>query len=88
MSGGAVASIKPVFAGDAAVFTRRDQAAKTVELDYNLPQQVAAPLRAGQQIGTAQVMQDGKAIDTIALVAPADVAKKPGGIVGRLLGKL
>ena len=88
VSGGAVASIKPIFAGDAAVFVRRDQAAKTVELDYNLPQQVAAPLRAGQQIGTAQVMQDGKAIDTIALVAPADVAKKPGGIVGRLLGKL
>jgi D-alanyl-D-alanine carboxypeptidase (penicillin-binding protein 5/6) len=88
VSGGTVASIKPVFAGDAAVFTRRDQAAKTVELDYNLPQQVAAPLRAGQQIGTAQVMQDGKAVDTIALVAPADVGRKRGGIVGRWLGKL
>ncbi|MFZ1888638.1 MAG: D-alanyl-D-alanine carboxypeptidase family protein [Candidatus Binataceae bacterium] len=88
VTGGSVASIKPIFAGDAAVFTRRDQAAKTVELDYNLPPEVAAPLKAGQQIGTAQVMQDGKAIDTIALVAPADVPKKSGGIVGRILGKL
>ncbi|MFZ0658869.1 MAG: D-alanyl-D-alanine carboxypeptidase family protein [Candidatus Binataceae bacterium] len=88
VTGGSVASIKPIFAGDAAVFTRRDEAAKTVELDYNLPPEVAAPLKAGQQIGTAQVMQDGKAIDTIALVAPTDVPKKSGGIVGRFLGKL
>ena len=88
VTGGSVASIKPVFAGDAAVFTRRDESAKAVELDYNLPPTVAAPLKAGQQLGTAQVMQDGKAIDTIALVAPADVPKKSGGIVGRILGKL
>ncbi|MHB8383454.1 MAG: D-alanyl-D-alanine carboxypeptidase family protein [Candidatus Binataceae bacterium] len=88
VTGGSVGSIKPVFAGDAAVFTRRDEAAKTVELDYNLPPEVAAPLKAGQQLGTAQVMQDGKAVDTIALVAPADVPKKSGGIVGRFLGKL
>lgn len=88
VTGGSVASIKPIFAGDAAVFTRRNESAKTVELDYNLPQEVAAPLKAGQQIGTAQVMRDGKAIDTIALVAPADVPKKSGGIVGRILGKL
>lgn len=88
VTGGSVASIKPVFAGDAAVFTRRDQSAKAVELDYNLPSTVAAPLKAGQQLGTAQVMQDGKAIDTIALVVPADVPKKSGGIVDRILGKL
>ncbi len=88
VTGGSVASIKPIFAGDAAVFTRRDEAAKAVELDYNLPPQVAAPLKAGQQIGTAQIMQDGKAIDTIALVAPVDVPKKSGGVVGRILGKL
>lgn len=88
VTGGSVASIKPIFAGDAAVFTRRDEAAKAVELDYNLPPEVAAPLKAGQQIGTAQIMQDGKAIDTIALVAPVDVPKKSGGVVGRILGKL
>ncbi len=88
VTGGSVASIKPIFAGDAAVFTRRDEAAKAVELDYNLPPEVAAPLKAGQQIGTAQVMQDGKATCTIALVAPVDVPKRSGGVVGRILGKL
>ena len=88
MTGGSVASIKPIFAGDAAVFTRRDEAAKAVELDYNLPPEVAAPLKAGQQIGTAQVMQDGKATCTIALVAPSMSRKRSGGVVGRILGKL
>ncbi len=88
VSGGAAASIRPVFAADAAVFVRRDEAAKAVELDYNLPPTVAAPVTAGQQIGTALVMRNGKAVQTVALIAPQNVPKVRGGIVGRLLGKL
>ncbi|HUY27455.1 MAG TPA: D-alanyl-D-alanine carboxypeptidase family protein [Candidatus Binataceae bacterium] len=88
VTGGSVASIKPVFASDATVFIRRDDSAKTVEVAYNLPPSIAAPLKAGQRIGTAEVTRDGKAVATVALVAPADVPSRPAGIVGRILGKL
>ena len=88
VTGGAVASIKPVFANDAAVFTRRDAAAKTVEVAYDLPPSISAPLKAGQRIGSARITQDGKAVATVALVAPADVPSRRAGIVGGILGKL
>jgi len=45
-------------------------------------------VKAGQQIGTAQVVANGKPVDSVALIAPADVAKKGGGLLGRMLGKL
>jgi len=85
---GAVPSVAPVFATDAAIFSRRGESKKTLKITYNLPVSVNAPLRAGEQIGTAQVIADGKPVDSVALIAPADVAKKGAGLLGRMLGKL
>src|SRR5271163_1578113 len=69
------ASIKPVWGGDAGVFIKHGDASSAVKVDYNLPASIAAPVKAGQQIGTANVTEGGKPVATIALLAPADIAK-------------
>ncbi len=68
-------SIKPVWGNDAGVFVKRGDAKNAIKVDYNLPPSIAAPLKAGQQIGTANVTEGGKPVTTIALLAPSDVAK-------------
>jgi D-alanyl-D-alanine carboxypeptidase (penicillin-binding protein 5/6) len=68
-------SIKPVWGSDAGVFVKRDVAKNAIKVDYNLPPSIAAPLKAGQQIGIANVTEGGKPVATIALLAPTDVAK-------------
>ena len=85
---GTVASLKPVFGGDAAVFTKRTDDAKSsiLKVAYNLPPSVPAPIKAGQQLGTAEVTEDGKAVATVALLAPTDVPRE-SSIVKRLLSK-
>ncbi len=77
-------SIKPVWGGDAGVFVKRGDASAAIKVDYNLPPSIAAPLKAGQQIGTANVTAGGKSVATIALLAPSDVAKRPS-LTKRLL---
>jgi serine-type D-Ala-D-Ala carboxypeptidase (penicillin-binding protein 5/6) len=69
------ASIKPVWGGDAGVFIKHGDASSAVKVDYNLPASIAAPVKAGQQIGTANVTEGGKPVATIALLAPSDIAK-------------
>jgi serine-type D-Ala-D-Ala carboxypeptidase (penicillin-binding protein 5/6) len=78
------ASIKPVWGSDAGVFVKRGDAKNAIKVDYNLPSSIAAPLKAGQQIGTANVTEGGKPVATIALLAPADVAKS-ASLTKRLL---
>jgi D-alanyl-D-alanine carboxypeptidase (penicillin-binding protein 5/6) len=77
-------SIKPVWGSDAGVFVKRDAAKNAIKVDYNLPPSIAAPLKAGQQIGTANVTEGGKSVATIALLVPADVAKS-ASLTKRLL---
>ena len=79
------ASIKPVWGGDAGVFVKRGDANNAIKVDYNLPASIAAPVKAGQQIGTANVTAGGKSVATIALLAPSDVAKN-ASLTKRLLG--
>jgi len=79
------ASIKPVWGGDAGVFVKRGDPSNAIKVDYNLPPSIEAPVKAGQQIGTANVTAGGKSVATIALLAPSDVAKKPS-LIKRLLG--
>jgi D-alanyl-D-alanine carboxypeptidase (penicillin-binding protein 5/6) len=79
------ASIKPVWGGDAGVFVKRGDANNAIKVDYNLPPSIAAPVKAGQQIGTANVAAGGKSMATIALLAPSDIAKK-ASLTKRLLG--
>jgi D-alanyl-D-alanine carboxypeptidase (penicillin-binding protein 5/6) len=68
-------SIKPVWGNDAGVFVKRGDAHSAIKVDYNLPSSIAAPLKAGQQIGTANVTEGGKPVTTIALLAPSDVSQ-------------
>lgn len=77
-------SIKPIWGGDAGVFVKRSDEKNAIKVDYNLPSSIAAPLKAGQQIGTANVTEGGKPVATIALLAPSDVAKS-ASLTKRLL---
>jgi serine-type D-Ala-D-Ala carboxypeptidase (penicillin-binding protein 5/6) len=85
---GATDKIKPVWGGDAAVFLKRGDENKAIKVDYKLPPSVSAPIHAGQQVGTADVTENGKPIATISLLAPSDVAVAKGSLVARLLGRL
>ena len=77
-------SIKPVWGGDAGVFVKRGDANNAIKVDYNLPPSIEAPVKAGQQIGTANVTAGGKSVATIALLAPSAIAKK-ASLTKRLL---
>ena len=57
------------------MFVKRGDANSAIKVDYNLPPSIAAPVKAGQQIGTANVTEGGKPVTTITLLAPSDVAK-------------
>jgi D-alanyl-D-alanine carboxypeptidase (penicillin-binding protein 5/6) len=87
VKGGTQPELKPVFGGAANVFTKRDDAARTIKVEYKLPGSLAAPIKAGQQVGTADVMADGKLVSTVVLVAPADIARKPG-VLGHIFSRL
>lgn len=87
IAGGAVPSMKPLWGGDAAIFMKRGDEDKAIKVDYKLPPSVSAPIKAGQEIGTADVVDNGKPIATIALLAPSDVAAQKESLVGRLLSK-
>jgi D-alanyl-D-alanine carboxypeptidase (penicillin-binding protein 5/6) len=78
------ASIKPVWGDDAGVFLKRGDAKNAIKVDYNLPPSIAAPIKAGQQIGTANVTEGGKPVASIALLAPSEVAKS-ASLTKRLL---
>jgi D-alanyl-D-alanine carboxypeptidase (penicillin-binding protein 5/6) len=88
VANGAVPAMTPVFAGDAAVFAKRGAAPKDVKISYQLPSSVPAPIKAGQKIGTAEIIAGGRPVETVGLIAPADVPKKSGGLLGGILGKL
>ncbi len=87
ISGGAVDSLKPVWGSDAAVFMKRGAGAGAIKGAYNVPPSVAAPIKAGQQLGTAQILEDGKPVATVTLVAPSDVPKG-GSFMRNLMKKL
>jgi serine-type D-Ala-D-Ala carboxypeptidase (penicillin-binding protein 5/6) len=77
-------SIKPVWGENAGVFVKRGDANNAIKVDYILPPSIAAPLKAGQQIGTANVTEGGKPVATIALLVPSDVARS-ASLTKRLL---
>ena len=86
VKGGAVSSIKPVWAADAAVFMKREAPKHSFTIDYKLPTTIAAPFKAGQPIGTGEIVVDGKPQQSIAIVAPTEVAR--GSLLQRLMGYL
>jgi D-alanyl-D-alanine carboxypeptidase (penicillin-binding protein 5/6) len=83
---GAIGSIRPVWAADATVFMKRDAQKQSYTINYKLPATIVAPIKAGQPIGTGEVIVEGKPQQAIAVIAPADVAR--GSLIQRLMGDL
>lgn len=81
-----MATIKPVYGEDVAVFDRRGDDRKSYRIAFKLPQSVLAPLSADQQIGIAEIMMGGNLVATVPLVAPSAVPSKPS-LMQRLLGR-
>jgi D-alanyl-D-alanine carboxypeptidase (penicillin-binding protein 5/6) len=86
VAGGSMATIKPVYGEDVAVFDRRGDDRKSYRIAFKLPQSVLAPLSADQQIGIAEIMMGGNLVATVPLVAPSAVPSKPS-LMQRLLGR-
>ena len=86
VTGAATPNFKPVFGGDAGVFVKRGESKTAIKVDYSLPPAIAAPIKAGQKIGTAEVTSAGKPVATVALLAPADIPKKES-LAKRILGR-
>jgi D-alanyl-D-alanine carboxypeptidase (penicillin-binding protein 5/6) len=85
VTGADIDKIKPVWGADAGVFVKRSDEKNSIKVDYNLPPSIAAPIKAGQPLGTATITEAGKPVSTIALLAPSDVPKQRS-IVKRLFG--
>ncbi len=58
---------------------------QSVELEPDLPARLAAPIAAGQRVGSVRVLRGGRLLAEIPVTASHDVAAKGlGGIVGRM----
>jgi hypothetical protein len=53
----------------------REGSKNSTSINYKLPPSITAPIKAGTQVGSAQIIVDGKPQQLIALVAPDDVAQ-------------
>jgi serine-type D-Ala-D-Ala carboxypeptidase (penicillin-binding protein 5/6) len=84
---GSASKLVPVWGDDAAVFMKRGDEKTAYKVNYAVPAMIAAPVTAGQKIGTAEVIVAGQSTSTIALLAPSDVAEKKPSLVGRLMSK-
>jgi D-alanyl-D-alanine carboxypeptidase (penicillin-binding protein 5/6) len=86
VSGGSLASFRPVWGGDLSVLQKRgDEAALKVE--FQLPASLAAPIRAEQQVGVGQATAGGKVLASAPLIAPAAIGPRPS-LMQRLRGAL
>jgi serine-type D-Ala-D-Ala carboxypeptidase (penicillin-binding protein 5/6) len=84
---GSAPKLVPVWGNDAAVFMKRGDARTSYKVNYTVPAMIAAPIRAGQKIGSAEVIVDGRSTTTVALLAPSDIAEKKATLASRLLSK-
>ncbi len=86
VSGGSLANFKPVWGRNLSVMQKRgDESALKVE--FQLPPSLAAPIRAGQQVGLGQATAGGKVLASAPLVAPAAIGSRPS-LMQRLRGAL
>ncbi|MGH7863576.1 MAG: D-alanyl-D-alanine carboxypeptidase family protein [Candidatus Binataceae bacterium] len=86
ITGAAIDSLTPIYGGDIAVFTEHDAAKNSFKIEYKLPDSLIAPVKAGEQVGTAAVTMNGKQVASAPLVAATDVASRPS-LLERLLGR-
>lgn len=73
IAGGAVAEITPVTEGEFALVRRRGEES-LIEVRYQMPGEIAAPVRRDQPIGELIVQQEGRILSVIPLVSPVNVA--------------
>jgi D-alanyl-D-alanine carboxypeptidase (penicillin-binding protein 5/6) len=86
VSGGSLASFRPVWGGNLSVLQKRgDDAA--LKMEFHLPDSIVAPIRAGQQVGAGQATSAGKVMASAPLVAPAAIGPRPS-LLQRLRGAL
>ncbi|HTQ23912.1 MAG TPA: D-alanyl-D-alanine carboxypeptidase family protein [Candidatus Binataceae bacterium] len=76
VSGGSSADFKPVWGDSLSVLQKRGDDS-SLKVDFQLPASVAAPIRAGQQVGVGQASVGGKLVASAPLVAPASIGPKP-----------
>jgi serine-type D-Ala-D-Ala carboxypeptidase (penicillin-binding protein 5/6) len=84
---GSASKIVPVWGDDAGFFAKRGDTKTAYKVNYSVPAMIAAPIRAGQKIGSAEVIVDGQSPTTVALLAPSDIAEKKATLVDRVLSK-
>jgi len=84
VTGGAATEIKPAWDRDVAVFLKRGDEHRALKINFNLPGSIAAPVTAGDQIGSAEVLVDGKPAATAPLVAPDNIPR--ASLLRRLFG--
>lgn len=73
---GALPSFKPVWGRDLSVLLKRGSD-DPVKVQFQLPASLAAPVRAGQEVGAGQAVSGDKVVATAPLLAPAAIALRP-----------
>jgi D-alanyl-D-alanine carboxypeptidase (penicillin-binding protein 5/6) len=88
---GTADSVQPVYGGNAY---RLEEKGTIAQLSYeiNLPETVAAPVAAGQVLGTLTVKAGDQVLETVDLVAETDVERLSfwevyGAVLGTLIGR-
>ncbi len=76
VNSGAIPSFKPVWGQDLSVLLKRGSD-DPVKVQFQLPASLAAPVRAGQQVGAGQAVTGDKVVATAPLLAPAAIALRP-----------
>jgi serine-type D-Ala-D-Ala carboxypeptidase (penicillin-binding protein 5/6) len=83
---GEASNLKPVWGADASIFVKREAGKTAFTINYKLSDPVTAPVKAGQQVGTAEIVAAGEVPQTVPLLAPVDIAQ--GSWWQRLMGKI
>ncbi|HVB83124.1 MAG TPA: D-alanyl-D-alanine carboxypeptidase family protein [Candidatus Binataceae bacterium] len=86
VSGGSLASFKPVWGRNLSVLQKRSDE-DALKVEFQLPASLAAPIRAGEQVGVGQASAGGKVLVSAPLVAPAAIGRRPS-LMQRLRGAL
>jgi serine-type D-Ala-D-Ala carboxypeptidase (penicillin-binding protein 5/6) len=58
VKGGAISSITPVWGADASMLAPREEGKTSTSINYKLPPSIAAPIKAGTRVGSAQIIVD------------------------------
>jgi len=86
VNGGSRASLRPVWGRNLSVLQKRGDDA-TLKVEFQFPAALAAPVRAGQQVGVGQATSGGKVLASAPLIAPAAIGPRPS-LMQRLRGAL